>query len=447
MNMPMQIAGAGDGPGLFNPDQPPADTSEGVRKALYWAGGLLGLLLLLAAVVPIGGAVIGGGQVGVASRVKKIAHPTGGVIQEVLVSNGEHVEKGQLLMKLDDRVSGADASYSSLTVEQLLAQRARLDAERLGLGQITFPPELTSADSETARKAMTDEAQLFAIRRTEQAQLSAQLRDRINQYNQSIHGIGAQIGSLQTQRRLIEPERQNVRDLWDKQLVTIGRLNELERSAVNLEGNIATQQSQIAEMRARISETQEQLIQLGQTRRVQAGEELARINTILNDQQLRSVSASDQKARTEIRAPYSGTIEKIAFNAIGEVVRPAEAIMEIVPDSDSMVVETMISTTDIDQVTKDQSARVRFSAFNLQTTPEIPGKVTYVATDRTEKPETGMSYFMVRIEVDQAVLRREKMSLRSGMPAEVYIETGNRSLLSYVTKPMRDQFARAFKDN
>jgi HlyD family type I secretion membrane fusion protein len=443
MNMPMQI----DGAGLFDSEKPPADNSDTLRKALYWAGGLLALLLVLAAVVPIGGAVIGSGQVGVASRVKKIAHPTGGVIQEVLVSNGEHVEKGQLLMKLDDRVSGADASYSSLTVEQLLAQRARLDAERLGMNSISFPAELTGAGSETAQKAMNDEAQLFAIRRTEQAQLAAQLRDRMNQYNQSIRGIGAQIGSLQTQRKLIEPERQNVRDLWDKQLVTIGRLNELERSAVNLEGNIATQQSQIAEMRARISETQEQLIQLGQTRRVQAGEELARINTILNDQQLRSVSASDQKSRTEIRAPYSGTIEKIAFNAIGEVVRPAEAIMEIVPDSDNMVVETMVNITDIDQVTKGQSARVRFSAFNLQTTPEIAGKVTYVATDRTEKPETGMTFFMVRVEVEQGALRREKMSLRSGMPAEVYIETGNRSLMSYVTKPLRDQFARAFKDN
>jgi HlyD family secretion protein len=447
MNMPMRIDGPGQLPMLFDPEQPPAETSNTLRRALYGTAGMMALLLILAAVVPIGGAVIGSGQAGVESRVKRIAHPTGGVISEVTVVNGEHVAKGQLLMKLDDKVSGADASLSSMTVEQLLAQRARLDAERLGANGISFPPELTGSNSPTAGKAMAEESHLYAIRRTEEVQLRAQLLDRMGQYNQSINGIGAQISSLQSQRKLIEPERQNVRDLWDKQLVTIGRLNELERTAVNLEGNIASQQAQIAEYRARISETQEQLIQLGQTRRVQAGEELAKINTMLNEQQMRSVSANDQSFRSEIRAPYSGTVEKIAFNAIGEVVRPAEPIMEIVPDRDTMVVEMMISPTDIDQVRKDQTARVRFSAFNRAATPEIAGKVTYVSTDKSENPEAHSSFYMVRVEVDQAALRHEGMTLRSGMPAEVYIETGKRSLLSYVTKPLRDQFARAFRDN
>jgi HlyD family secretion protein len=180
---------------------------------------------------------------------------------------------------------------------------------------------------------------------------------------------------------------------------------------------------------------------------VQAGTDLAQVNTALNQQQLRSVAASDQRDRSEIRAPYTGVIEKIAFAAMGDVVRPAEPIMEIVPDQDTFVVEAMISPADIDQIMRGQASRVRFTSFNRPTTPEILGKVTYVATDRTENPDSKQAFYMVRIEVDQAAVKKQGFVLRSGMPAEVYIETGNRSMLSYLSKPFMDQFMRAFRDN
>lgn len=428
-------------------DEEEVRRSFGLRRLMFVASGLLILLFLAAAFIPIGAAVIGNGQIGVESRVKRIAHPTGGVIAEIAVINGQHVKRGQLLMRLDDKVTGAGATYSSLTVEQVLAQRARLEAERLSAPAIAFPVELAQANTDSARMAMADEARLFSLRRTEEAQLRAQLNARIAQYSATIRGIEAQIASLETQRRLIEPERQGVRDLWDQKLVTINRLNQLERTAADLDGNIAAQQAQIAQARAHIAETREQLIQLGETRRAEAGTELARINIALNDQRLRSVAAKDQQARSEIRAPYSGTVEKIAFSAIGEVIRPAEPIMEIVPDEDAMVVETSVSPADIDQVRAGQRARIHFTSFNRATTPEFAGKVVYVAADRTENSEAHQSYFMVRVQIDQEVLRRERLSLRSGMPAEVYIETGSRSMLSYITKPLRDQFMRAFRDN
>ena len=350
-------------------------------------------------------------------------------------------------MRLDDRVTGADATYSNLTVEQLLAQRARLEAERLGSGKLVFPPELTGSTNPSAAKAMADETRLFAIRQTEEAGLRSQLAARVLQYNEEIRGLEAQMAALKQQRKLIEPERQGVKDLWDKQLVTINRLNQLERTAVDLDGNVGSLQAQIAQARARITEAQEQSIQLSQTRRVQAGTDLAQVNTALNQQQLRSVAASDQQDRSEIRAPYTGVIEKIAFAAMGDVVRPAEPIMEIVPDQDTFVVEAMISPADIDQIMRGQASRVRFTSFNRPTTPEILGKVTYVATDRTENPESKQAFYMVRIEVDQAEVKKQGFVLRSGMPAEVYIETGNRSMLSYLSKPFMDQFMRAFRDN
>jgi HlyD family secretion protein len=329
----------------------------------------------------------------------------------------------------------------------LIAQKARLEAEQLNSARIAFPLELTGSATASAQKAMADEANLFLQRLREESLIRSQLNTRMEQFQQEIRGSEAQIASLRRQLALIEPERASVKELWDKQLVTINRLNQMERTAAELEGNIAALGARIAESRAKITEAQEQSIQLSESRRVKAGTDLAQVNTMLNQQRLRSVAATDQHDRSEIRAPYSGTVEKIAFAAIGDVVRPAEPIMEILPEEDLMIVEVMVDPADIDQVMVGQSAKVRFTAYNRPATPETPGKVTYVATDRSDNPETKLSYYMVRITLDQAALKAEQIELRSGMPAEVHIETGSRSLLSYFFKPLRDQIARAFNDN
>jgi HlyD family secretion protein len=447
MNMATRPQPAAPLPELWT--EPPREDERGerMRRNLKIAVGIFLVLFLLAAVVPIGGAVIGTGQVGVATRVKRIAHPTGGVISQIAVVNGEHVNAGQLLMRLDDRVTGADALYSNLTVEQLLAQRARLEAERVGAPAPVFPTQLTQASNASARQAIEDERRLFAIRRSEQGQIRAQLAARVRQYSEEISGYEAQIASLKKQRELIEPERKSAQELWSKQLVTISRVNQLERTAADLEGNVAALNAQIAGARARITEAQEQSIQLVETRRADAGKQLADINTALNQQQLRSVAATDQQNRSEIRAPYSGTVEKIAFAAIGDVVKPAEPIMEIVPDADQMVIEAFISPSDVDQVRTGQHAVVRFTSFNRAATPEIEGRVSYVASDRTENPESKASFFLARIAIKPQDLAASGLQLRSGIPAEVHIQTGNRSLLSYIFKPLKDQFSRAFRDS
>lgn len=406
---------------------------------------LFAVLFLLALVVPIGGAVLGTGEVGVESRVKRVAHPTGGVIETIAVSNGQHVVAGQLLVRLESTVARAAADYSSMTVEQLLAQRARLEAERLGRGNIIFPAQLTAARTDNARQAMTEEAALFRLRQGEIGQLTAQLRARIEQQNQQIASYAAQIASFERQRELIQPELEGVRSLWERRLVTINRLNELERTAESLDGSIASTQAQIAQARARITETQEQIIQIGQSRRAEAATQLATINTALNEQQMQRVSATDQNNNREIRAPYSGTVEKLAFAAVGDVIQAAQPIMEIVPDSDAMIVEAFIAPRDIDQVRRGQRARLRFTAFNNTASPQIDGQVTYVATDRQTDETTGAAYYLARIALDQRQVAAEGLDLRSGMPVEVHIATGSRSLISFLTKPLRDQFARAFR--
>ncbi|KQT34679.1 secretion protein HlyD [Sphingomonas sp. Leaf412] len=428
------------------------DPNAQMRGRLRLSLSLIAVLVLgiglLMVVVPIGGAVIAGGQVGAESRVKRIAHPAGGIVTELYVANGDHVKKGDVLMRLDDSVTGVQSELSSLSVDQLLAQRARLEAERLGTPSIAFPAQLTQRRDAGAVKAMADEEKLFRIRRAEAGGMRGQIAARNAQYRKQIEGYEAQIVALNRQTALIEPERRGVKELWDKGLVTIGRLNQLERTGADLQGTIASLRAQIAQTQARITESNEQLLQMNDTRRADAGAQLATVNGTLNQEQVRSATAADAHDRNVIRAPYSGTVDKVAFAAIGEVVRPAETIMEIVPDRDRMIVEGVVSPADIDQVREGQEARIRFSAFSSPSTPEIHGRVTVVAPERTTDQATRQSFYAVRIAIDQRDLARNpEMKLRPGMPAEVFIQTGSRSMLGYITKPLRDQFARAFRDN
>ena len=443
--LPMRLGDSG--PAIESTD-PEAAIRHRSRFAAILIISLLVIVVGSMTFIPIGGAVIAGGQVGVESRVKRIAHPVGGIIAEVFVANGDHVLKGAALMRFDDNVTGAQSALSSLTVTQLLAQRARLDAERLGLSHIAFPQELLGSGDPGARRAMADESRLFSIRRSEAGRLRSQLAARMTQYSKQIAGYNAQINALRKQQALIQPEREGVQELWEKDLVTISRRNQLERSAVDMDGSIASLEAQIAQTQARITETSEQLIQLGETRRAEAGVQAATIGTTLNEQQVRSVSAGDLQSRTVLRAPYDGVIDKMAFTAVGDVIRPAETIMEIVPDRDKLVLEIVISPSDIDQIRAGQPARIRFTAFNSTATPDIGGTLSMVAAERTNNPDSNTSYYQGRVEVDAADLKRyPELKLKPGMPAEVFIETGSRSMISYIIKPLRDQLARAFRDN
>lgn len=401
---------------------------------------------LAAAIVPIGGAVIGSGQLGVESRIKRIAHPTGGVISSISVRDGDRVKKGQILMRLDTSVSSVSADLSGQSVDQLLAQRARLEAERDGRSTISWPKELLERNDASAREAMATQLQVFQIKAREQSGLRAQLNERIGQLNQQIAGYNSQIRALEQQQVLLKPEREGVRELWEQDLVTLNRLNQLERTAVDMDGQMASLRASIAQTQARISETREQMIGLSQTQRTQAGSELTQVMAALNDEQVRSVSAADQFERSVIRAPYNGVVDKLAFAAVGDVVQPAQTIMEIVPDSDELVVEAAISPADIDRVSKGQKARLHLSALNAQTTPEVGGVVSFVSAERTTNQETGASYYRVRVTMNEAEVRDLDVDLVAGMPVETFISTGSRSMLSYVTKPLRDQLSRAFRD-
>jgi len=418
-----------------------------VRRTAAIGGAVVVTLFLAAALTPIGGAVIASGQVDVASRVKRIAHPRGGVVAQILVRDGQHVEKGQVLARLDDAVPGAEYRLTGLTVDQLVAQRARIEAEASGASSIVWPASLTARNDSAAVDAMKAERTLFETRRAEAFRMREQLSARISQYQAQLANYDAQIISARRQSVLIQPERAGIGSLYEKGLIPISRRNQIERSAMELDGSIGSFQASIVETRAKIAETKAQLEQQTDTRRAEAGGQLASLSSAINQQQITAANAKDQRDNMLIRAPYPGTVSHLQIASAGEVVQPNETFAEIVPDRDLLVVEAMVSPTDIDQVGLATSTRVRFSSFNRAATPEIAGKVIFVGANRTTSPDGKTSYYSVRIALDRAALAANPtIQLKPGMPAEVYVTTGTRSILTYILKPLLDQFSRAMKD-
>ena len=430
-----------------NPEAIQDSIARKMRTAWIFLGVLVFGFLLAGVIVPIGGAVIAPGRISPESEVKNIAHPTGGVIEAIEVDDGDRVEANDVLIRLDTNVSEVSAELTERTVDQLLAQRARLEAEVQNASRVTFPQELTERADSSATTAMNAEANRFRLNRVEQTSLRSQLADRIVQLQRQIDSYNVQIGALRQQQALIGPELEGVRSLKEQGYVTIRRLNELERQAVELEGSIGALQSNIAGTQARIAEAREQQIQVGQTARTQASAQLAQVEAALNDQQIQSVSADDQFDRAVIRAPYAGIVDQLAYNSIGEVIRPAEPIMRIVPTEDLLIFEGMVAPQDINRVQVGQYSRIRLSALDQATTPEMDGEVIFVSPELVSERETGISYYRIRVRLNEEWMPEvEQLNLISGMPVEIFVETGNRSMLSYITKPLRDQFARAFRD-
>jgi len=423
--------------------------SSRLRTRTRRAFALIGLLVFgffgLGAILKIGGAVVGSGEVTVDSSVRTISHATGGVLTALLVRDGDHVAKDQILMRLDTSVSKVGSQSASTGLDQLLARRARLQAERDEAPAIQFPPEIVhGADS---RETMASERRLFNLRREERRGTLALLGDRIRQYESQIRSFEVQIDATDKQIVLIQPELAGLRKLYARQLVPINRINQMERTAVELQGSKAALESNIAEARAHISETREQMLNVDKSARSDAANALAEVSTQINEQQLRSASAGDTFARSVIRAPQSGVVDRIAFTTLGSAVPAAQPILQIVPDRDQLLVEARVRPQDVDQVRIGQSARVVFSGLERQTTPDIAARVIFISPDLVQDTRTGQSYYRIKVQLDsKSMADAPQIVLKAGMPAEVFVQTGDRSILSFLVKPMLDQLRHAFRE-
>ena len=416
----------------------------GFAVVLLLGGGVGGW----AATTQLASAVIAHGSVVVDSHIKKVQHPTGGVVGEVRVRDGDHVHAGDVLVRLDDTITRANLGIVSKGLNELLARRARLESERDGVESVKFPDALLQhADDPEVARTIAGESKLFDLRRSARLGKKAQLSQRVDQFTQQIGGFTAQADAKARETDLINKEMEGVRELWKLKLTPLTRLSALEREAARLEGERGQLISSIAEANGRISETKLQIIQIDQDLASDVAKELRETDSKIDEYVERKVAAEDQLKRIDIRAPQDGTVFESTAHTVGGVIAPGDTIMQIVPEADNLAVEAKIRPQDIDQVHIDQAAILRFTAFNQRTTPEISGAVKQISADTTTDQDTGQTSYITRIALpsDQLSVLGE-MKIIPGMPVDVFIQTGERDVLSYLIKPLRDQLARAFKE-
>ena len=401
-----------------------------------------------ASTASIAGAVIAPGLVAVDTHVKKVQHPTGGIVGEIRVKEGHRVKTGDLLMKLDETVTRSNLAVITTQLDELEARQARLAAERDNLKAIQFPAILISRTNIPAvTAAMAGERSLFNARRTATMGEKSQLIERTAQLREEIHGLEAQVVSKRGQAALIKKELGGVEQLHKQQLITFQRLTTLQREAARLDGEEGLYISNIARTKGRIAETELQIIALDQTMHKEVAAELREVQGKIGELSERKVAAEDQLKRVEIRSPQDGVVHQMTVHTVGGVITPAEPVMQIVPQADDLVVESQVSPQDIDQVRVGQKVQVRFSAFHQATTPELTASVSRVAADLTVEKETGRGYYIARITLPPAELAKlGGQTLIPGMPVEAYIQTGNRTALSYFIKPLENQITRSLRD-
>ena len=396
--------------------------------------------------MPLAGAVVVPGNLVVQSNVKKIQHPTGGVVAEIAVQNGSRVHAGDLLVRLDATQAKASLEMVNKQLIEVRAKMARLTAERDDLAQIKIPPELSArASDDTVKSLLASEEALFKARSSARHSQKDLLQSKIAQLTQEISGLEVQVDSRAKQLELIKGELAGVQDLYDKRLVPITRLTSLQREAARIDGERGQLAASIAETRSKIGEAQLQIVRTDQDFRTEVVKDLGDAQGKEAELVERGVAARDQLDRIEIRSPTSGVIHQLAVHTIGGVIKAGDTIMEIVPDTEDLQVEARLQPQDIDHVHNGQAAFVRFSAFNRRTTPQLTGTVSYVSADTSHDQQTNAPYFTVRVTLPEDERRRlAGQQLVPGMPAEVFMQTGSRTMASYLFKPIREQMRRAF---
>jgi HlyD family secretion protein len=398
----------------------------------------------------LAGAVIAQGFVVVDSSVKKVQHPTGGIVGELRVRDGDRVQANDVLVRLDETQTRAQVAIVTKNLDDLTARQARLEAERDNSPQINFPPSLlqyAGDPASDAARAIGAERNLLELRRQARQGQKAQLRERILQLRDEVEGYVGQAAAKKREVELIHKELEGVRNLWQKNLIPISRLTALERDAARLEGDRSHLIGVTAQARGKIAEIELQIIQVDQDLRSEMGKELVEVRSRISELVERKVAAEDQLKRIDIRAPQSGLVHQLAAHTVGGVISAGEPIMLIVPDTDALTVEVKIAPHDINKLYVGQAAFLRFSSFNEQATPEIKGEVSVISADLTHDQRTGTSYYTCRIMLKPGEVSQLGSKLLPGMPVEAFLQTGVRTAFSYLVKPLRDQAAKAFKEN
>jgi HlyD family secretion protein len=402
-----------------------------------------------AATTKLAGAVIAQGTLVVDSNVKKVQHQTGGIVGELRVHDGDRVAAGDIVVRLDDTVTRANLAIVSKGLDESVARQARLESERDGIDFIIFPDNLIArADDADVAHVMASESKLANVRRTARIGQKEQLRRRIEQFEEEARGDLAQRDAKTQELDWIERELVGISDLYRKNLIPFNRLTQLQREKTRLEGERAQLIAATAQVKGKISETQLQIIQIDENLSSDVAKELRETEDKIGEFVERKVTAEDQLKRIDIRAPQDGTVFQLAVHTVGGVISPGDTIMLVVPDTDRLIVEAKVNPQDIDHLQIGQKAMLRLSAFNQRTTPEIAGIVKRIAADVATDQRTGQTYYVARIALPSDELAAlGDVKLVPGMPVECFILTSERTVISYLMKPLRDQLKRTMAEN
>jgi HlyD family secretion protein len=413
-------------------------------SALVLFGGTIGLW---AGVSPLSGAVVAPGQFVVDTNVKKIQHQNGGIVAVLPVREGQRVKAGDLVLQLDETLTKANLQVIVKQLDEIMARQARLEAERNG-GAMVLPPELQARmNIPEVAKSVADEARLLETRRSQRDGQKQQLVKRVEQLGEEISGIHAQVVSRDEQVRLLKLELGGLRDLFKNNLVPMTRIMPVEREAANMLGQKGQLVAQRAQTEGKISEIRVQLLQLDIDMQTETGKELRELQAKSAELLERKVAAEDQLKRVDIRSPIDGYVHQLNVHTVGGVISPAEPAMMIVPLNEELQIEAKVMPTDIDQLFVGQKGVVKVQAGNQRTTPEIAGTISRIAADVTREQQTGMTYYLIRLSLPAGeVAKLGDLKIMSGMQAESYIQTTERTPFEYMMKPLKDQFNRAFRE-
>lgn len=421
-------------------------------RPLFWGFATLAVLVgglgAWSVFTTLSGAIISHGQIEVSQKRQVVQHPDGGVVREILVREGMQVAAGEVLMRLDGSELQSELAIVEDQLLELGARRARLDAQSRAAADLVFPPDLAAAAGIAgASDILAGQQSLYQNQAEILAQTMDQRQTRIRQIDSQIEGLAAQQDAIRAQITLLETELATLRDLLDKGLTQAARVSALDRELAQLKGRLGELTSAEAEAAGRITEIEIEMTAIVTQQREKAEAELRDVAASLAELGERKAALIEKRSRLEIRSPSSGLVLGLQVTTPNAVIRPADALMYIVPQDRPLLVAARVPVTHVDEVHSGQDVRLVFSALPSRLMPELFGKVTLVSADALSDERTGASYFRAEVALDPAaVAALGDVQLVPGMPVDVYIRTADRTPLSYLLKPFTDYFQTAFRE-
>lgn len=397
-------------------------------------------------------AVIAPGTVSVNSQKKKVQHPDGGIVSDIYVDDGSHVEAGSVLFRLDGKQLSADMGTVRRRIFELAAKRWRLQAERDRLAKLPdwiSPKEAGEGFDEAADMAsiVDGQRQLFATKLEVLQQQKLQLREQINQLQQQVVGLTFAEEARNKQLDIARGEMGKLSELAKSGLVPLTRWGPIQREEAGLAGEVGQAHAEKARAKGRISELELKLIELEQDYRKEALVDLQAVEGELSQLSEKRIAIETKLQRLDVRAPVSGRIHELTVHTVGGVIAAGDTLAYIIPDNDKLIVDALVPPKDVDRVHRGSTARIRFTSFDRTTTPEVTGKVMWISPDQELVGEYKRPAFRVRIDFDaEKIGRLNGSAIGPGMEAEVMLTGSERTALSFIMKPMSDQIYRSFRE-